>query len=175
VPSLRLILPGPVAFISAGNGVVYGLNPYAGSLSSSEFGQTVTVNRNSPTNPDLSSLDVSSLIPSGGFPPVMDSVKGPLPPPRKMTTGEIKAWCNFAMVTSGGSTVPGAVPPSPTDDTPDQNMLVPSERARFPGETRETVTRSMTPANGVGNNLANGAAMFGTYSSCVPAVTAANR
>ena len=44
-------------------------------------------------------------------------------------------WCEVATVMSAGGTVPGAVPPSPREDTPDQNMLVSSENARFPGET----------------------------------------
>jgi len=162
------------SFMSAGNGAVYGLNPYTGSLSSSEFGQTVTANGNSPTNPDLSSLAISSLIPSGGFSPITDRV-GPLPPTRKMTTGEIASLCQMATALSAGGTVPGAVPASPTEDTPDQNMLVPSQNARYPGETRETVTTPMTTRSSVGNNAANGAAMAGTFAECFAAVSAANR
>jgi hypothetical protein len=79
------------------------------------------------------------------------------------------------MAFSAGGTVPGAVPPSPTEDTPNQNMLVPSENARYPGETREMETRPMTPGSSKGNNAANAAAMGGTFASCVDRVTAANR
>ena len=162
------------SFMSAGNGAVYGLNPYTGSLSSSEFGQTVTANGNSPKTPDLSSLAISSLIPTGGFSPITDRV-GPIPPTRKMTTGEIASLCQMATALSAGGTVPGAVPASPTEDTPDQNMLVPSQNARYPGETRETVTTPMTTRSSVGNNAANGAAMAGTFAECFAAVSAANR
>jgi hypothetical protein len=148
------------------------LNPYTEAVSGSE--QTVTVNGSSPASPDLTSLSLSSSIPAGGFPPIMNQI-GPLPPPRKMTPGEIRMWCEVATAMSAGGTVPGAVPPSPTEDTPDQNMLVPSENARFPGETKETVTRPMAPNTGTGNNAGNAAAMGGTYAGCVGAVTAANR
>jgi len=164
-----------VSLSSAGVGNVFSVNPYTGVMTSSEFGQTVIANGSSPGSSDLSSGAILSLIPSGGFPPVMDSVKGPLPPPRKMTTGEIASLCQMATAFSAGGTVPGAVPASPTEDTPDQNMLVPSQNARYPGETRETVTTPMTTRSNVGNNAANGAAMAGTFARCFAEVSAANR
>jgi hypothetical protein len=161
-----------VSLSSPGVGNVFSVNPYTGTMTSSEFGQTVTVNGNSPTNADLSSL--TSLVPSGGFFPITDKVSA-LPPTRKMTPGEIIGWCEVSAALSAGGTVPGAVPSSPTEDTPDQNMLVPSENARYPGETRETVATAMTTRNSVGNNAANAAAMGGTWASCISATTAANR
>ena len=53
-----------VSLSSAGVGNVFSVNPYTGVMTSSEFGQTVTVNGSSPGSPDLSSGAILSLIPS---------------------------------------------------------------------------------------------------------------
>ena len=164
------------SFMSAGNGAVYNLNPYTGTLSNSEFGQTVTVNGNAPGALDFQAGSLMSLINSEPKINIesmyMPQLVGPM---RKLSPGEIAALCQMATALAAGGTVPGPVPASPTEDTPDEGMLIPSENARYPGETREMVTTPMTVGNSVGNNAANGAAMVGTFSNCVAAATAANR
>jgi hypothetical protein len=93
-----------------------------------------------------------------------------------MTSGQIAQWCQMAAALSAGGTVPGSVAPSlPSEDTPGHNMLVPSEEARYPGQTREMEVRAMDPGRERVENPANLASMAGTFAACVGAVTAANR
>jgi RHS repeat-associated protein len=161
------------SFMSAGAGEVFNVNPYTGVMSSSEFGQTVNVTGNSPGTPDTNLVGVSSLIPLGGLQaPSGIAVMRAASPAHKMSAGEIRSWCRVATILGNSGIAPSS---APSEDTPANNMLVPSETARYPGATREMETRQMDPGSGEVGNPVNALAILGSYASCVDAVSAANR
>jgi hypothetical protein len=85
--------------------------------------------------------------------------------------GDAMLWCSSAAVMSGGGTVPGNISPSPTEDTPDHQMAVPSNEARGHNEPARVDHIPMGPGAARGDAIGNAFAYLGTTAACVDAVT----